>query len=132
MCVEPCPKCNGIARYEFTGDNITLECICGMIKYLQYTKDNKIIETRLNKKETTLPKRGSKLSKSLGVVAGQFPSSVTTNYVKEATRESINDVGSRMVVLYHRQLIDKVQCGKGYSGGSTWKLSRQGVKLLGI
>lgn len=132
MHTEKCPKCGGIAHYELDKMDVILRCICGLYKYLSYSEQDITIDTRLKKSETKLPKSGSKLSKTLGVVAGMNPEMVTTEYIASATNEQKNDVSSRLVVLYHRQLVEKATNRKGFKGGSQWVLSEKGKRLLGV
>lgn len=132
MHTEKCPKCGGIAHYEIDKEDVILRCICGLYKFLTTTQDEITIDNRLDKRDTRLPKHGSKLSIVLGVVAGKNPEKVTTEYIAVTTNENKNDVSSRLIVLYHRQLIEKVSEGRGFKGGSEWVLSEEGVRLLGV
>lgn len=132
MITEKCPKCGGRAHYEIDSFDVILKCMCGLHKYLRYTDDDITVETRLSKRDARLPKKGSKLSKVLGVIASTYPNTISTGLLVKSTGGSSNDVGSRVVVLFNRQLIDKVSKGKGLRGGSTWILSIEGRKLLGI
>ena len=132
MLTEKCPKCGGAAHYEIDSFDVILKCMCGLHKYLRYADEEIIIENRLPRKNAALPKTGSKLSKVLGVIASKYPDPITTGNLVMATGENSNDVGSRVIVLFNRQLIDKVSTGKGLKGGSMWVLSLQGGKLLGL
>jgi len=132
MLTEVCPKCRGTAHYELSEDTVVLRCICGLHKYMQVTENDMVIETRLNKRETVLPRKDSKIAIVLGYVASKYPASVTTRSVSTGTHEDPNAVCSRLAVLYNRQLIDKVESRRCFADGSIWVLSEVGRVLLGV
>jgi len=134
MLSEKCPKCGGVAHYELVDNNLVLCCMCGLHKFMRFTDSNtKItVETRLNKKQAELPKKNSKMARVLGVLGSRYPETMSTQELANSTGENMNDVSSRIVVLYHRQLVDKVTEGKTFKGGSTWVLSLVGAGLLGV
>ncbi len=46
--------------------------------------------------------------------------------------ESGSDVSSRLMVLQHKGLVDKVTCNKGKQGGSTWRLTPTAIDKLNL
>lgn len=129
---EKCPKCAGIANYITEDDIFLLSCMCGWRQYLEFTEGKVTVYNRVIKSDIQLPKTGTKLSRILNLLVSRHPDTISTGLIAATTQESVNDVGSRLMVLYNRQLTERVTHGKGIPGGSTWVLSTQGALLFGL
>jgi chorismate synthase len=78
----------------------------------------------------TLPRRGTKLSITLGALAGVDKG--TTRQIADRTGQSSNDTASQLTVLQGRGLVERMNHKRGVEGGSTWMLTILASKLLNI
>jgi hypothetical protein len=126
-----CPKCGQRQSWlEVTGPDVILRCICGLWKVVETQLET--VAIRHIDKKARLPKRDSKLYKTLAVLYAIEPAS--TAYVTEMLDlggrtevevivYTVSDVASQLTVLKYRGLVEVVSNKKGVVGGSTWKMT---------
>jgi len=130
---DPCPKCGGLSWYELEGsDTVLHRCHCGLCKVVQTVKGGMVVKHTQKESEVQLPRRGSKLSQCLGVVAAHYPRELKTSEIAELAGQSNSDVASKLMVLEYKGLVFRVEEGRGKSGGSTWALTKRAIKRLRI
>jgi len=88
------------------------------------------VERKTPVDQVKLPRSGSKLQRTLREVAREAPDAISTQAVAQAVVDESADVSSRLMVLANKGLIDRVHAGQGSRGGSTWRLSKLGQRLL--
>ncbi len=128
-----CPKCTGKAWYEFTNDDIVQRCICGFLRHVWQRTPNGGFRTHVQAKaEFRMPESGTKLSKCLGFVAGQYPKTVTTRDLCGVSGQNTSDVSSQLIVLMHKGLVERVEARPGTKGGSIWLVTRRALEALSM
>jgi len=129
-----CPHCTQRqAHYEVEDDTkLLIRCVCGYHKVLFDESIDKPIMHVLPKRKTEVPRKGSKLSKCLGVVASVYPKSIKTSKVAELSLDTSSGAASKLMVLQHKGLIEKINSMRGVAGGSTWILTNRGAEHLSI
>lgn len=132
--LEICPHCTQRqAHYEVEGDNtLLIKCLCGYLAVLYDDKDTVIVNHVLSKTKSELPRKGSKLSKCLGAVASQYPDNVKTDAVSKLTKDTTSGAASKLMVLQHKGLVEKINSLRGVAGGSTWALTNRGINHLNL
>ena len=132
MSFETCPHCRANqAWYEQESQQtLTLKCICGYLRVVYEETANGIIMHTVPRTKVVLPEKGSNLSIYLGVIASRYPEDILTGTVAGQVKEKSSLTASKMMVLQHKGLIEKVESAKGKVGGSTWKLTNIAVTLL--
>lgn len=133
MAGEICPKCTSRnARYAVEDKDLVLRCLCGYLEFVYSEKGGGAILHVQTEAKMELPRQGTKLSKCLGLVAGQWPSNVKTVEVAELSGNNNGDTSTQLMVLMHKGLIEKVIDGKGISGGSTWRLTNRAIRHFNL
>jgi hypothetical protein len=56
----------------------------------------------------------------------------STQDVAEFLEEDTQKVGSLMVVLEHKGLLEVVEARRGVKGGSIWRVTRRAKKMYGV
>ncbi len=123
-----CPKCGGFSWFDTEGQNVVHKCTCGYLKFVEVTKEGIKVIKYDPPTISNLPRRGTKLSKCLGVLLTNPKEPLTTQEAADRLREPTNDTSSRMMALSHKGLVVKVIDGRGRVGGSTWKVTDEAVK----
>lgn len=135
-----CPKClSANARYVVDGPDIILRCLCGLHKVVHTTLKTMTITHRDTEEQARLPRRNSKLYRTLAVLYVVAPA--TTQQVTEMLElgrhstddkeeYTVSDVASQLTVLKYRRLVDVVSRRKGVPGGSTWDMTSTARRLF--
>lgn len=135
-----CPKCGQRQAWlEHTPPDVILRCLCGLWKVVETTLETIKIEHFEAAENIRLPKRDSKLYKTLAVLYAIEPAS--TAYVTEmlelGSRHTdtpleftVSDVASQLTVLKYRGLVKVLSNKKGVVGGSTWQLTTAAKQIF--
>ena len=102
--------------------------ICGNYQVVERIIGNIVVTHTPKSTEIVLPKRGTKLSKTLGTLASSYPA--YTSEIASMTRQGVNETTSQLSALVSRGLVTKVEQGRGNKGGSSWALTKAGHKAL--
>ena len=134
MTLEVCPHCtHRQAHYEIEDEiKLIIKCVCGYVKVVYDENEDKIIKHVLSKKKSELPRKGSKLSKCLGVVASVYPNNIKTGTVSTISGDTTSGAASKLMVLQHKGLIEKENSLRGVAGGSTWFLTNRAIEYLNL
>lgn len=126
-----CPRCQSPATwYEREWDDILLRCVCGLRKLVYSKRGSVEVHHKTPRSEVRLPRKGSKLQKSLTEIVRNHPGAMNTQEVATQVGDGSAEVASRLMILCNKGLIVKVKEGRGSRGGSTWRLSQACTKLL--
>lgn len=130
---SPCAKCGGTAWYEAVENEVHLRCSCGFLKvvYVDNGPGPKVPKI-VHRPKLELPRRGTKLSRTLGMVASFYPKGVRTCDLAVHLGEPPMRVSQHMSVLKDKGLVTLLVDGRGLTGGSTWALNAQAAKMLNL
>lgn len=122
-----CPKCSGNMWVAVMGESTWFKCICGKLVPIEIVSGGirRVYHTPVS--EATLPRRGSKLSLCLGLMAGR--GSMETSVLAKMLDQSTSETASQLSVLQSKGLVDKESSRKGIVGGSSWSLTIEAKQL---
>lgn len=130
-----CPKCKRMGWLEATDESeLVHRCLCGLHKVL-YTEYKKMILCTVEVVEPkSIPRQGSLIERCMRVIIGRWPNAVTSEEVYRSislkgVEVSRSDVSTRLMILQHKGLIEKIVNGKGKVGGSVWEVTEHGANL---
>ena len=126
-----CPKCSGRSWLEETGDDIWQRCLCGLHKLVFTRLESGMTVTCVEPvQQNSLPRRGTKLAKCLGCLAGLEVGS--TADVAARMKQSTSETASQLTVLMAKGLVSRREEKKGTKGGSLWELSPDAKTALRV
>ena len=118
------------ASYECVDNELVLTCLCGHYEVVYSEREESTVTRTLRRELIHLPRPGSKLSKCLGAAASLYPETFNTSDVARVTKDKNADAATKLMVLQHKGLVEKMHSRRGVLGGSEWKLSNSAIKLL--
>jgi len=135
-----CPKCNRKQAWlEVTHPDVVLRCLCGFWRVVETQLETITIRHVDSGANVRLPKRDSKLYRTLATLYAVEPAS--TAYVTEMLDLSskhhvvpqeftVSDVASQLTVLKYRGLVEVTSNKKGVVGGSTWQMTTAAKQMF--
>ena len=104
--------------------------MCGLFQYVE--KENGEARVIRRQSRVTLPDKGTKVSRCLGIVGTYYPYSVSTKAVSNQSDCSMDVTASYLMGLMHKGLLERVVDGRGQHGGSRWRLTTVAADKLNI
>ena len=126
-----CPKCGkpGVWTEENAGAT-WLRCTCGLMKEVFRAKGKYHVKMGLGIDEVKLPRNGTQEFDILMAVASIDESS--TEEISDLTCIQQDKVGQTLRLLEIARLIELVRPGQGIPGGSIWRISSRGKRLIEV
>lgn len=136
-----CTKCGNDNGWLELQDEIMLvhRCLCGLNKVL-YTESKGIrtLSISIEPPPHQLLKKGTMVEQCMRVMLQSWPDALTTEKVFRVITVDVglsatrSDISTRLMLLQHKGLIEKVLCGKGKVGGSTWEITEYGETVYNL
>ncbi|KKN66396.1 hypothetical protein LCGC14_0472180 [marine sediment metagenome] len=128
----PCPKCGERSWFEDDDADVIQRCMCGLRKIVRTQQGDQTIVHLPNPKLVVLPKKDTKISKCLGILASYYPRLLSTGEMARLTGFSTINASTHLILLRQRGLVDLVNNKRGRAGGSQWGLTMKAVELLNL
>lgn len=109
--------------------------MCGYLKVLSTKIQSIEISHNDVAEEIKLPRKMTKLADTISVLhilQRASSAKITQRLVDLGLDLTVNDVSSYLTILRSKGLVEVVESRRGVPGGSTWKLSDDCLRLLGL
>ena len=131
-----CPKClKKSAWIETDRVDLTLRCTCGYLKVLRTKLKKAEVVHSEPRSKVRLPRAGTNLWNVLTTLAGMGRSSSgdITQRLRDLGKDfTTSDVSSYLTIMRGSGLVEVVEKRNRVKGGSTWRVTSECAKLIGV